>query len=81
MLNRHSISEKKKKRNLNLPYSTLNLDTSSLSPSAKSKGVRLSSMSHSTIKGGVSSSWDQELLGEMEGLTVKVHDHDLNDLL
>lgn len=56
ILSRHNISEKKKKRNLNPPYSTLNLDTNSLSLSARSKGVRLSSMSQSTISGGVSNS-------------------------
>lgn len=53
MLSKQSISEKKKNRNLKPPYSTLNLDTNSLSPSARSKGVRLSSISHRIISGGV----------------------------
>ena len=81
MLNKHSISEKKKNKNLNLPYSTLNPDTSSLSLSARSKGVRPSSINHKIISGGVSKSCDQVLLGEIDELTVKVHDHEPNDLL
>ena len=51
MVNKHSISEKKNKRKPHLLYSTLNLDTSSLSLSAKSNGVRLNSINHSTIIG------------------------------
>ena len=42
---KHNISEKKNNKNLHLLYSTLNLDTNSLSPSAKSNGVRPSSIS------------------------------------
>jgi len=62
MVNRQSISEKKKKRNLHLPYSTLKPDTNSLSLSARSNGVRPSSISHKTIKGLVSRRRDQKLL-------------------
>jgi len=51
IVNKHSISEKKNSKNLHLPYSTLNLDTNSLSLSAKSNGVRLNSINHKTNTG------------------------------
>lgn len=54
IVSKHNISEKKKNKNLHPLYSTLNPDTSSLSLSAKSKGVRLSSISHRTIIGTIS---------------------------
>ena len=59
IVNKQSISEKKKNKNLHLPYSTLKPDTNSLSPSARSNGVRLNSISHKIIKGLVSRKRDQ----------------------
>ena len=53
IVNKQSISEKKKNKNLHLLYSTLKPDTNSLSPSARSNGVRLNSINHSTIRGPV----------------------------
>ena len=62
IVNKQSISEKKKNKNLHLLYSTLKPDTNSLSPSARSNGVRLNSINHSTIRGPVRRRRDQKLV-------------------
>ena len=62
IVNKQSISEKKKNKNLHLLYSTLKPDTNSLSPSARSNGVRLNSINHKIIKGLVSIIRDQKFI-------------------
>lgn len=81
MVNRQSISEKKKNKKPHLPYSTLNPETSSLSPSAKSKGVRPSSISHNTSIGSNSQTRVLPVM-ELQLLLMKGSQVDvLNDLL
>lgn len=62
IVSKQSISEKKNNRNLHLLYSTLNLETNSLSLSAKSKGVRPNSINHSTSIGIIKGKWDKKFL-------------------
>lgn len=81
IVSKHNISEKKKNKNLQPLYSTLNLDTNSLSLSAKSKGVRLNSISHKTNIGIIKRHRELKLLVDSVLLTEVIQFQDLKDLL